>query len=227
MPNFGFTAIRETSYRVKITWLGHAGFMIESNNNRIYINPYLAAIGSLKGDGIIVSNSGPDLCDQISVSNLAKDDAIIIMPPECAARMNLLSIQQLIVGTNYTINNFLIETVHAYHLNGTISRGDGAGLIITVNGTRIYYAGITDYIPELSLINDIDVAIIPIAGSDLSLNLTEAITFLKTLKATYNIPMYYGGNTGTTLDVGREFKSMAALQEVNVTLLSNQDLLLD
>jgi len=226
LPNFGFTAVPAEDFRVKVQWLGHAGFMIESNNRRLYINPYTVAIGSLKSDAIIVSYSGSDLCDITSINDLAKDNSSILLPAECAARINRLGVQQLVIGSNYTLSIFRVQVVDAYLLNGTISKGEGAGFIITVNGTRIYYAGITDYIPELSSISDIDVAIVPIAGGDLSLSLAEAVELLKQLNASYNIPMYYGGNTGTSLDVGRQFRSLAAKDGVNVTLLSNQDLLI-
>ncbi len=227
IPNFGLNVIPKESYSIKIKWLGHAGFLIETNHSRVYINPYSAPVGSLKGDLILVSYSSSDLCDPDSIIKLSKDYTRVIAPPECAARLGRANIESLKHDYQFSFNDLIISTVSAYNLNGTISKNEGAGFIITYNNTRIYYMGITDFIPEINNISDIDVLILPIAGGDLSINMSEGVDIIKRFNASYNIPMYYGGNTGTSLDKGRVFKTLAEASGFNVTLLSNQDLLIN
>lgn len=224
LPDFGLNPLQEANYTVKVTWLGHAGFSLESKDVRIYINPYSSPVGALKGDGIIVTYSASDICDLPSIRQLSKDDSVVLVPPECNARLSMSQATSLTINNYYNVNQAVIQTIDAYYPNGTINKGEGAGLIITMNGVKIYYAGITGIIPEMDKVKDVDLAIVPIAGGGLTMSMIEAIGLLIRLNATYNVPMYYGGNTGTSLDVGREFKRIAGQNGVNITLLDNQDL---
>ena len=72
-----------------------------------------------------------------------------------------------------------------------------------------------------------NVVMFPIAGGDLTMDSNEAVEFMKLIKSFYYVPMYYGGNTGTALDAGRAVKNLAIAEGINVTLLSNQNLLLN
>lgn len=225
--DIGFLIGAEEEHEIKIDWLGHAGFLIETQQTRLYINPYSAPIGSLKGDAIIVTYSASDLCDLSSINTLSKDSTILITPPACSVRLaggNRLTVEP---DKTYNINEMRVQTIDAYNLNGTINEGEGVGLIITINQTRIYYTGITDIIPEMNNVNDIDVMIFPIAGHELTMNINESVVLMDMVNADYNIPMYYGGLSGTSLDAGREVKRIAAQNSFNVTLLSNQDLFIN
>jgi len=226
LPDFGFRVVGESEHTLKINWLGHEGFQIESPRTRLYINPYSAPIGSLKGSVILVSHSASDLCDLSNINLLSKEDSVIITPPECLARLGMSNVISMEVGKLYIVNEMSIETVDAYNLNGTISKGEGAGFIITVNNTRIYYAGVTDVIPEMKNIKDIDILLFPIAGGTLTMDMNDALVLISLINATHNVPMYYGGNTGTSLDIGRIMKSLAVPNGFNVTLLDNKDLLI-
>ncbi|HLE06829.1 MAG TPA: MBL fold metallo-hydrolase, partial [Candidatus Nanoarchaeia archaeon] len=161
LPNFGINLMREENYTVKVTWLGHAGFMFESKDTRIYVNPYSSPVGALKGDGIIVTYSASDICDLPSIRLLAKDDSVILVPPECNARLAMSDSTSLVINSYYNINSAVIQTIDAYYPNGTINKGEGAGLIITMDGVKIYYAGITGIIPEMNKVKNVDLVILP------------------------------------------------------------------
>lgn len=224
LPDLG---LAPEEYKIKVSWLGHAGFLIETEEARIYINPYSAPIGSLKGDVILISYSAADLCDVASINTLSKDISLIIAPPECSARIISKNLLPFGVGKTYNINEVIIETVDAYNLIGSISKGTGVGFLLTINDTIIYYTGITDVIPEMNKTwEGIDILIFPIAGEELTMDINESIGFMKMVNATHNIPMYYGGNTGTAFDVGRQVQSLGKAEGINVTLLGNQDLLI-
>ncbi|MBD3312429.1 hypothetical protein GF352_03190 [archaeon] len=219
--------IGEEEHEIKIDWIGHAGFLVETQQTRLYINPYSAPVGSLKGDSILVTYSASDLCDLSSINILSKDETILLTPAACSVRVGTGNRVPIEPGESYNINEVNVQTVDAYNFNGTINKAEGVGLIITINKTRIYYAGITDVIPEMNNIADIDILIFPIAGGDLTMNINESIVLIDMINATYNIPMYYGGLSGTSLDAGRQVKSLANQNGFNVTLLSNQDLFIN
>jgi len=213
-------------YKLRVSWLGHAGYLLETTTSRVYINPYTVPVGALKADGILVSYSGADLCDVDNIQTLSKEDSSIISPPECSARLAMPNLIPMKANSTYNVGEFEIRTVPAYNINGTITKGEGFGLIITVNNTKLYYVGVSDIIPEMNNLRttNFDVIMFPIAGGDLTMDLNESITFMKMMRSIHYLPMYYGGNTGTSLDVGRLLKSTATEQGLNVTLLSNEDL---
>ena len=223
LPDLG---LAPEEYKIKVSWLGHASFLIESEETRLYINPYTVPIGSLKGDAIFISYSAADLCDVSSINTLSKDISLIFSPPACSARLASKNLLPFGVGKVFNINDMIIETVDAYNVVGSMSKGEGVGFLISINETNIYYAGISDVIPEMNKTWDLDILIFPIAGEELTMNINESITLMKMVNATHNIPMYYGGNTGTAFDVGREVERMAKNEGINVTLLGNKDLLI-
>ena len=55
----------------------------------------------------------------------------------------------------------------------------------------VYHAGDTDNVPELSEINNVDVALLPVGGDNLTMDILEAAELAKTIKPKYLIPMHF------------------------------------
>ena len=207
----------KNNYLIRIKWLGQTGFLIESNLTRLYINPYTAPIGSLKGDAIIISYSSADSCNPSIINQLSKDSTIIISTPECATRLSKNNIIKVQEGSDYFINDFTIRTLPT-------SRVNGVGLLIKAYNKTIYYVGVTQYTPELKGIKKADVLIFPIAGGELSMSQKDALKLIKEINATYYVPMYYQRESASTYEAGRKFKTSAKNEGINITLLNSEDL---
>ena len=56
-------------FMVKITWIGHASFMLESTGKRIYIDPYQLTeeYSKLPADAIFITHDHGDHFDESSV----------------------------------------------------------------------------------------------------------------------------------------------------------------
>jgi len=88
--------------------------------------------------------------------------------------------------------------------HGTLAP-DALGLLITIEGKRIYYMGDTAYRPDLlenPLLQDVDMLILPINGAFGNLNEEQAAHVIKRLNPKMAVPCHYwnfaehGGNPG-------------------------------
>ncbi len=81
------------------------------------------------------------------------------------------------------------------------------GYIITVEGQRIYHAGDTDLIPEMSEV-ECDIALLPVSGTYV-MTAKEAADAVSHIKTGLAVPMHYGGGVIGTEEDAREFERLA------------------
>ncbi len=208
----------EKKVRLRIKWIGQAGFMIENDKTRIYIDPYSMSVDSLKGDIILVTHADFDHCDPASISRLLKHDGIVLATADCGVKLNVNNLVIVEPEKNYTVKGINITTVHAYSLTDPQhTKGTGVGYIINISGFRIFHAGDTELTPELAEIRDIDIAILPVSNEEYSMNKEDAAVAARLINATYTIPMQH-----PNIQTARAFKD--SLPDMNVEILSNKDL---
>jgi L-ascorbate metabolism protein UlaG (beta-lactamase superfamily) len=76
---------------------------------------------------------------------------------------------------------------------------DGLGFIIEIDNVRIYHAGDTGLIPEMKLVKEIDIAVLPIAGWSV-MSPHEAAAAVSILKPEVAVPVHYGRSWGSAED---------------------------
>ena len=75
---------------------------------------------------------------------------------------------------------------------------NGVGYILEIQGTRIYHAGDTDFIPEMEKFK-VDIALLPIGGT-YTMDVEEAVKAIKALNPRLVIPIHYGTIVGNIQD---------------------------
>ena len=193
---------------MELTWLGHAGFLIE-NSKKIYIDPYkLKKIE--KADIILLTHSHYDHCSIDDLKKIAVDGTIIVMPADCQSKINkwAVKITPIILepGQETYIEKIKIKAFPAYNTNKHF-HGKGEywnGYIIEIGGKKIYHAGDTDFIPEMASLEEqkIDVALLPVSGV-YTMNADEAARAAFIIKPRIAVPMHYGDVAGTKEDALR------------------------
>ena len=78
--------------------------------------------------------------------------------------------------------------------------------MIEIDGARIYHAGDTDFIPEMSQLKNIDIALLPIGGT-YTMNAEEAAKATEAIKPKIAVPMHYGSIVGSESDA-KKFKQL-------------------
>ena len=157
---------------MSIEWLGHAGFMITTQGNVIYLDPHEGEYDT-SADLIIITHSHSDHCNTEKIRKIQKEDTLIIAPQDCATKIGT-EVISLKPGEEKMIHGIHITAVEAYNVKRFRApgipfhpRGLGVGYILTVNGKTIYHAGDTDFIEEMKDLKDkkITLALLPSGGT--------------------------------------------------------------
>jgi L-ascorbate metabolism protein UlaG (beta-lactamase superfamily) len=167
---------------VYVKWLGHASFQIRVVDKIIYVD--LKKYGKVaetseKADIILVTHNHGDHCSPPKIQSLRKKDTVVIAPKNCASRING-NVKIIKPGEEITVNNVAIKAVEAYNIkrfkpSGKLwhPKGYGVGYLIKVKDKMIYHAGDTDFIPEMSHLKNIDLALLP-TGDKYTMDNAEA-----------------------------------------------------
>lgn len=170
---------------------GHVGF------KRLQPSPIHA--GDLEFDCLIATHPHWDHFDMDSMPQImANGHTYLIASVDCAnaverLRMGSERISYAKIGDVFDIGDFHIACVYCDHGTGA---PDAFGVIITVDGKRIYIAGDTslhlEKVPEFLKDGPIDVMIAPINGAYGNLNEAECVQLSMAVKPGLLIPCHYG-----------------------------------
>jgi L-ascorbate metabolism protein UlaG (beta-lactamase superfamily) len=192
----------------KISWLGHSSIRI-SGGKVIYIDPWKIK-GEQRADIILISHSHSDHLSPSDVKKIQKEDTTIVAPSDCVARLpeNVRAVKP---GDKVDLQGMMIEVVPAYNLNKAFhpKSSNWIGFVVTIGDKVIYYAGDTDFIPEMESIKA-DIAIVPVGGV-FTMNAEEAAQAINTIKPQVAIPIHYGDIVGSIEDA-LKFKNLCKVQ---------------
>lgn len=152
-----------------ITFIGHGSLMLNWNGMIIHIDPFgkQADYGILpKADILIVTHEHGDHMDMIAVNQITTTNTQIIYTKSCEKQLPGGLVMKN--GDKEMVRNLMVEAVPAYNLvhkreNGEPyhPKGEGNGYVLTFGDLRVYIAGDTENIPEMSQIKNIDIAFLP------------------------------------------------------------------
>lgn len=183
-----------------IHWLGHDTFKI-IGEKIIYTDPFKVKKKD-KADIIFITHEHFDHCSPDDIKKIQGPDTVIIAPPDCAGKLsgNLKLVKP---GDKTKTGGIEIEAVPAYNTNKQFHTKDKGwvGYIFTVKGQRIYFAGDTDYIPEMKTFTA-DIALLPVSGTYV-MTAEEAVKAALDIKPKLAIPMHYGSIVGSKKDAQR------------------------
>lgn len=189
---------------MKLDWLGHAGFRI-TDGTVIYIDPYGIGHG-FEADIIFVTHSHFDHCSIEDIQKVLKQDTLIVCPPDCSVPGEIRTVSP---GDSFETNDIHVDVVPAYNVEKSFhpAKSGFVGYIITVDGQKIYHAGDTDLIPEMSAI-ECDVALLPVSGAYV-MTAKQAAAAASTITTALAIPMHYGAGVVGSIEDAETFQHLA------------------
>lgn len=189
---------------MKITYLGHSGFMIECCGDAIAIDPFISTNPSCKHtmenvkvkDILLTHGHGDHAGDAV---NLAKShNAIITATFELANYCSAHGAQTIgmNMGGRIKYKWGMAVLVPASHSSSTPDgkyAGDPGGYVIEICGNTIYHAGDTGLTYEMKMIKEVfspDIALLPIGGH-FTMGIDDAVIAAHWLGVKHVIPMHY------------------------------------
>ena len=196
---------------VKFHALMHACIRIEMDGKEIQIDP-VAKLGDRtvdyaampKADYIFVTHEHGDHYDAKSIKQLTGEKTQLVMNKRCAdmygagkvmVRSALGTLRSAKNGDKLQLADISVEAVPAYNYTEGHTqfhpKGRDNGYILTIDGLRIYIAGDTEDIPEMSKIKDIDIAFLP-CNQPYTMTPDQFIRAAKVIKPKVLFPYHYG-----------------------------------
>lgn len=192
----------------------HDTFQIKAGGKVIYLDPYNLKEGQIEpADYVFVTHEHFDHCSRKDINKIVSGKTVVVASQQCADQLKGLRVKELIYVSakqNVELDDLKVEAVLAYNLDKFRLAGvayhpkeDGkVGYVLDINGVRIYHAGDTDNIPEMSDIKNIDIALLPVSGTYVMTYL-EAIKACGIIKPKVAVPMHYGSIVGSKEDAKR------------------------
>ena len=188
---------------ITIKCLAHASFENKTADQIIYIDPSTKGTGLKdkdfeQADLILVTHSHDDHCDPKLLKKIRKMGSAIMAPPNCKKKIGKAGIVWDISAGEFMqmSGGIKVRAVEAYNVKRFRKKdepfhpkGVGVGYILTLEGKRIYYAGDTDFIPQMEVMGDIDVALLPCDGT-YTMDIDEATEAAIAIDPATAIPMH-------------------------------------
>jgi L-ascorbate metabolism protein UlaG (beta-lactamase superfamily) len=170
--------------------------------------------------------------DHLSVEDLQKvisPGTTILASPLCKEGLQKIKVKEmrfLDPGGKFTVGTpksggVQVEAVPAYNVNKFREPGKAfhpkgekrLGFLIKMDGTTVYHAGDTDFIPEMKSIR-CDIALLPVSGTYV-MTQEEAADAAEAIKPKIAVPMHYGAIVGSDADA-QKFKALVKNCQVEI-----------
>ena len=161
--------IKTPAGNLEITFIGHGSLMMKFDGKVIYVDPYskLADYAKLpKADLVFITHEHQDHLDVDALKHVTTTKTVVVLTGKCAEKVAGGTIMKN--GDTRKVGGITVEAVPAYNIvhkrdNGQPfhPKGDGNGYVLTFADKRLYIAGDTENIPEMRLLEQIDIAFLP------------------------------------------------------------------
>jgi L-ascorbate metabolism protein UlaG (beta-lactamase superfamily) len=190
----------------KLTWLSHASWLIETESQRILLDPFFADNPAAKVSAddfadvthVLVSHGHFDHVSDVAAV-IEKSGAQLIATWEIAEwfknKHGVKDVIAMNVGGNVEMPDGTVKMVPALHSSGLPDGtygGSAAGFLLRFGDRRIYFACDTAYFSDMKwYAGGVEVAILPI-GDLFTMGIRDSIEAIKLIEPKVVLPTHYG-----------------------------------
>lgn len=182
----------------KISVIVHSSVRIDGEKI-IYFDPYKLPDNMPKADIIFITHEHRDHMSSEDVAKIVRDSTVIVIPKtvEHPFKGKVITVSP---GEETVIAGIPVKILPAYNTNKQFHTKDKGwvGYIVTVDNTKVYFAGDTDRISEMKTIKA-DIALLPVSGTYV-MTADEAAQAALDINPKIAIPIHYGTVVGTKED---------------------------
>lgn len=196
---------------VDIALVKHGTLALRYGGRTLHVDP-VGAYGKAtdyaaefpKADAILLTHEHGDHFDRAAIGALAEEGrTLLVTNARCAQMLSdepvsgLGTVTALSNGDRFTLpGDISLEAVPAYNYSEGRTRfhpkGRDNGFVLTLDGLRIYVAGDTEDIPEMSALKGIDVAFLPV-NQPYTMTVEQCVNAAGMIAPRVLIPYHFGG----------------------------------
>ena len=170
---------------IEITPFLHSSVQVEHAGKVIHVDPWsVADLSRAKpADLILVTDDPVHHLDVKAIQRLRKPGAPVVITGK--GKQSVPDGTVLANGASATLAGIRVESIAAYDLTPgepEHPRGEASGYLITLGGRQLYFAGVTECVPELRALKNIDVAFMPMNIPPARMTPSAAADCVKALK---------------------------------------------
>lgn len=189
---------------MKITYLGHSGFVVECCENALAIDPFISgnplaqtSVDKIKVQDILLTHGhGDHLGDAIEIAK--KNEATITAIFEIANYCSTQFVKTIGMNMGGKIkydwgSSILTPATHSSALPNGNYAGVAGAYVIDICGYKIYHAGDTGLHYDMKMVKEVytpDIALLPIGGH-FTMDIDDAVIAAHWLGVDHVIPMHY------------------------------------
>ncbi len=182
---------------VTITFIKHGSLMLTYEGQHIQVDPVtmFADYSTFpKADFILVTHEHGDHLDPKAIDALTKDNTRLILNP--SSRETVGRGEEIRNGERLKLTDAItLDAVPVYNTSPGREqyhpRHRDNGYILTIDGLRIYIAGDTEDIPEMSELKKIDIAFLPV-NQPYTMTVAQAVRAAKLFSPKVLYPYHFG-----------------------------------
>lgn len=200
---------------LKIIPINHSTFIIEYNNDVIYIDP----VGGKETfehqkapTMIVVTDIHSDHFNNETLLSITSEKTKIVTPKVVSEKIShKLKTNTIILNNNdsTSLNSIQIKAIPMYHLREEAKdfhpKGRGNGYVLSLGEKRIYISGDTEDIPEMRALKNIDIAFLCM-NLPWTMSIEKAADAVLDFKPKEVYPYHYKGTNG--MSNINQFKSL-------------------
>ena len=162
--------LTEENEHIIISPLSHATMVIEWNDTILYTDPVGGVdvfVNHPKPDIVLITDVHGDHMDADTLQGVVEEKTFIIAPQAVVDKLPEDFQDRITVlanNKNLTHKDFTIEAIPMYNLREEDLekhvKGRGNGYVVEHEGTRVYFSGDTEDIPEMRALKNIDIAFV-------------------------------------------------------------------
>jgi len=170
---------------IEITPVIHSSVQLEHAGVVIQVDPWSAGgFSTIKpADLILITDTPAHHLDVAAIKRLHQPGTSVVIP--AAARAQVPDGIVLANGQSRTFGAVRVDAIASYDLTPGAPehpKGEANGYVVTLGGRRIYFAGVTQCVPELKALRDIDVAFMPLNIPPNRMSPSESADCVKALR---------------------------------------------
>jgi L-ascorbate metabolism protein UlaG (beta-lactamase superfamily) len=184
---------------ISVRLLNNAGVMIETEDTRIYIDPFdlPSNYSNYPADAILITHDHGDHYDPTSIDIIITDNTSLYFPAIMSVEAFLYGANSVVPEDTFQINNFNVRCFDMYTMPGSPDSShpqsyNYTSYLIEIENFTIFHAGDSWNIDEYEQLTGlVDLALLPLGPGCQTMTRIDVVSVIETIAPSYFIPIHF------------------------------------